>query len=417
MSPIANSPLTAPADEMPTTPSYPPGVLVLDDDFIQREWLLHILKRVGERMVFVAADGEEALACLQANPSQIGLVICDLQMPGMDGMAFLRRVGESGHRPGVIISSASDAGVMRSVELMAEAFGLTVHGSLPKPVNAANMQKLLDQYRQAPVEAPRARSITLTPAEVERAFVEGEFEAYFQPKTDLTNGELKGVEALARWNHPVHGLLSPADFLPAIDARAELSRLTDAIMESAIKQATAWQDCGQRLCFSVNLSLSALTNERFCEEMLALVARHGVEPKDVTFEILETAALTNVARTLETMTRLRLNGFGLAIDDFGTGFSSFEQLSSIPFTELKIDRSFVTGVANSSRKAAVVRSCIELAHRLSLKVVAEGVETESDWDFLVNAGANQAQGYFIAKPMPGSALLAWADGWPGNGRG
>ncbi len=130
-----------------------------------------------------------------------------------------------------------------------------------------------------------------------------------------------------------------------------------------------------------------------------------------TLEILETAALTDVGRTMETMTRLRLNGFGLAIDDFGTGFSSFEQLSSIPFTELKIDCSFVTGVADSLRQAAVVNSCIELAHRLKLKVGAEGVEFESNWDFLVAAGATEAQGYYLSKPMPGTVVAAWVDTW------
>ena len=399
--------------EMPSS-HLAPGVLILDDDFVQREWLLHILKRVGERTVFAAADGEEALDCLDANPGQIGLVICDLQLPGMDGMAFLRRVGDSGHRPGVIISSASDSGVMRSVELMAAAVGLTVHGSLAKPVNVSNMQSLLNQYRQAPAPVPRPRAISLTPADVARAFENHELVAFFQPKANMATGELAGVEALVRWIHPQHGILAPAMFLPRIESCGELSRLTEVVLTSAVKQVAAWQRMGRRIPVSVNLSLSALTNLKFCEEALALATRHGVLAQDVTFEILETAALTDVGRTLETMSRLRLNGFGLAIDDFGTGFSSFKQLSSIPFTELKIDRTFVTGVAQSPRQAAMVRSCIELAQRLNLKVVAEGVETESDWDFLAAAGATEAQGFLIAKPVPGEKIISAADGWREN---
>ena len=300
---------------------------------------------------------------------------------------------------------------MRSVELMAAAVGLTVHGSLAKPVNVSNMQSLLNQYRQAPVPAPRPRAISLTPADVARAFENHELVAFFQPKANMATGELAGVEALVRWIHPQHGILAPAMFLPRIESCGELSRLTEVVLTSAVKQAAAWQRMGRRIPVSVNLSLSALTNPKFCEEAQALVARHGVLAQDVTFEILETAALTDVGRTLETMSRLRLNGFGLAIDDFGTGFSSFEQLSSIPFTELKIDRSFVTGVAQSPRQAAMVRSCIELAQRLNLKVVAEGVETESDWDFLAAAGATEAQGFLIAKPVPGEKIIPAADGW------
>ncbi len=394
------------------------GVLVIDDDDTQREWLSHILIRAGETMVLTATGGEEALECLRTSVARIGLVVCDLQMPGVDGMALLRRIGEAGYNPAVIISSGSDPAILRSVELMVKAFGLTVLGSVSKPVKPASLERLLHLYRDAPITISDAREVALMPVDLERGLANGEFVPYFQPKVDLVTGALAGVEALARWIHPVHGELCPETFLPLIESERKMAQLTQVILTAAVKHVAEWRRQGWSFTMSVNLSLSALDNRFFCEDFKALLDPVGLEPRDFTFEVLETAAMTDVGRTLETMARLRLNGFGLAIDDFGTGFSSLEQLSTIPFTELKIDRSFVHGASQSPRLAAVVRSCIDLAHRLNLRVVAEGVESLDDWQFLVGAGANEAQGYFIAKPMPAEQLLLFADQWTGiNPRG
>ncbi len=386
-------------------------VLVIDDDPMQREILTQLLARAGQLNVLTACNGKEALECMAAYGAKIGLIICDLQMPGMDGMELLRHIGESVHKPNVIISSATESRIMASVEVMVKAVGLNVLGSLPKPVSQAGMNKLLDRYIHATAIAPLANSVALTGSDVTRAFELDEFEPYFQPKVNLVSGQLIGVEALSRWIHPEHGILRPADFLSLVESQHKLVKLTQIIVASTIRHAAEWKKNGLALTMNVNLSLSAIDNVSLCEETLSLLSANGMRPRDLTFEIVETAAMTDMARTLETMNRLRLNGFGLSIDDFGTGYSSFEQLSRIPFTELKIDRSFVAGAAQAPRLAAVVRSCIDLAARLNLNVVAEGVESLDDWEFLAIAGANEAQGYFIAPPMPGSRLLAWADHW------
>ena len=386
-------------------------VLVIDDDELQREILSRILLLSGQANVITATDGNEALACMAAHGAQIGLVVCDLQMPGMDGMELLRHIGESAHKPAVIISSATESRILASVELMVKAVGLNVLGSLPKPANREAMSRLLDRYLHTPVIAPLVAKVSLGAGDLDRAFVEGEFDTYFQPKVSLITGELVGVEALSRWIHPEHGILNPADFIALVESQNKLGQLTRAVIASAIGHAAEWKKSGKSLTINVNLSLSAIDNVSLCEETLALLAAHKMKPRDLTFEIVETAAMTDVGRTLETMSRLRLNGFGLSIDDFGTGYSSFEQLARIPFTELKIDRSFVHGAARAPRLAALVRSCIDLAARLNLNVVAEGVESEEDWEFLAKAGANEAQGYFIATPMSGSRLLSWAERW------
>lgn len=387
------------------------GVLVVDDDFIQREWLTRILTRAGESPIFSAENGNEALAQLAEHAGHIGLIICDLQMPGMDGMELLRRIGDMGYRSGIIISSASDTGITRSVELMVKAIGLHVLGTLPKPVTAAMLQKLLTLDRAPALGRQTDSGFQPAAADVEHALNAGEIVPYFQPKVNLATGVIAGIEALARWKHPIKGIVDPGVFLPVVETLGKLPQLTSSIARASIQHAAQWKNRGIALTLNINLSLTALDNRMLCDDFKAMLVGTPLEPRDVTFEILETAAMIDVGRTLETMTRLRLNGFGLAIDDFGTGFSSFEQLSSIPFTELKIDRSFVHGAGNTPRLAAVVRSCIDLAHRLNLKVVAEGVENQDDWNFLAQAGAHEAQGYLIAKPMPAEAFYAWAADW------
>lgn len=385
----------------------PKGVLVVDDNSDQRDFFLGALPRAGEPFVYTASSGKEALAFLSGNADKIGLVICDLQMPEMDGMALLRRIGEASHDLAVIVSSNADSSIIRSVEIMGKAMGLKVLGSLPKPVDRKKLDALLQLYRRTPDCTPHSPGSSLEPADFDRALGAGEFTPYFQPKVFLSTGEVAGVEALVRWINPLHGVLQPVDFLHLIDSPLKLAQLTHVLIAASIEQAANWRLRGCKIGLSINLSLSALDNQLFCEDVQAMLAAHGLAPADLTFEILESAAMTDVGRALETMTRLRLNGFGLAIDDFGTGFSTFEQLSRIPFTELKIDRAFVHGAARTPRLAAVLRSCIDVANRLHLSTVAEGVESQEDWDFLAAAGATEAQGYFISGPIPGEELVAW----------
>ncbi|MEQ1518166.1 MAG: EAL domain-containing response regulator, partial [Usitatibacteraceae bacterium] len=323
------------------------GVLVVDDNPDQRDFFLRILPRVGKYDVVSAAGGVEALALLREDTAKIGLLICDLQMPGMDGMSLLRRIGEFRSDLAVIVLSSADSSILRSVELMGKAVGLRVLGSLQKPVDRVKLEKLLRQFNQMIARVPQTQRFVLGPDDLDRAFAQGELVPYFQPKVNVSTREVKSVEALARWIHPEQGTLHPEEFLPLVAACGKLAQLTDIIISASVRQVVDWRQRGCAMPLSVNLSLAALDNELFCEDAQALLAKHGMEPADLTFEILESAAMTNVGRSLEIITRLRLNGFGLAIDDFGTGFATFEQLSSMPFTELKIDRTFVLGAAQT----------------------------------------------------------------------
>jgi EAL domain-containing protein (putative c-di-GMP-specific phosphodiesterase class I) len=182
------------------------------------------------------------------------------------------------------------------------------------------------------------------------------------------------------------------------------------MLDASIAQCRRWRDGGLDVPVSVNISATSLADTALADRIAALAQRHGVDHKAIVIEVTESAAMTDVARSLDTLARLRIKGFGLSIDDYGTGFSSMQQLGRIPFTEMKIDQAFVMNAADQPNLEAMLDTSLALARRLKLKSVAEGVETGRDWDLLVRLGCDVAQGYFIAKPMPGEALPAWYQG-------
>ena len=223
------------------------GVLVVDDEELHRDWMVHLLKQNGEAIVHTAENGPDALALLETNGDDIGLIICDLQMPRMDGMALLRHMAESAYRPAIVVSSNVDSAILRGVELMAKALGHTVVGSLTKPIKSSAVQKVIASYRGLKLPSETKTEILVTAEDIDRGMAAGEFVAYFQPKVDLASGQFVGVEALARWQHPLHGVLRPAAFMPTIEATGKDVQLTQAIMASAVAAAASWRQDGLRL--------------------------------------------------------------------------------------------------------------------------------------------------------------------------
>jgi EAL domain-containing protein (putative c-di-GMP-specific phosphodiesterase class I) len=386
-------------------------VLVVDDDSYQRLVIGKMLSSIGVGAVHSAESAQRALELMGAPHARVDSLICDLDMPEMDGMEFLRRVAENGFEGSVIILRGKEANILRSVELMAKEYRLTVLGALAKPATLATLRDLLLQHWAIP-RARKRGALPTMPADAIRAGLEaGQFEPFFQPKVDLQTGRVCGVEALARWRHPELGILSPAAFVGPIEESGQMDELTWAILEKSSAWCRRWCDDGLDIPVSVNLSLSSLHDTRLSNRLLDIVNAHGIKPANLLFEVTETIAMTDVARCLETFSRLRMKGFGLSIDDFGTGFSSLQQLSRIPFTELKIDQTFVTDASTQPSLRSVIESSVQLAKKLGLKTVGEGVETGDDWLCLKQAGCEIAQGYFIAKPMEGEQFLPWVKQW------
>ncbi|MGA2453681.1 MAG: EAL domain-containing protein [Solirubrobacteraceae bacterium] len=240
--------------------------------------------------------------------------------------------------------------------------------------------------------------------QVRGALERGEFVIYYQPKVDLQRRRITGVEALVRWNHPERGLLGPQEFIPQIEPTALVGPFTLHVIEQALAQMVAWRRRGIDLEMSVNLSARNLLDPELPEQVVERLRRHELPPERLTVEVTESAALADPERAVAALQALRDSGVGVSIDDFGTGNASIEYLATLPASELKIDRSFITGMLEDPRAEAIVRSTIDLARNLGLTVVAEGIETEAVMEHLVGLGAQTGQGYVIARPLPAAEL-------------
>jgi EAL domain-containing protein (putative c-di-GMP-specific phosphodiesterase class I)/FixJ family two-component response regulator len=387
--------------------------LVAEDHDFQRRTLVKMLHSMGARTVYEAPDGKTALEIFRDPERQVDIIISDLDMPEMDGMEFIRHVGEAGVQASLILSSALERSLVASVETMTRAYGINLLGAVDKPVTTQKLALVVGAYRPPGAKARRAPLEQMPLDEIARGIAAGQFEPFLQPKVGMDDARVMGAEALVRWRHPERGLIPPAAFIPALEENDRIDELTWAVLNRTAATIRQWQDAGRANghTISVNLSLKTLNDPKVADRITECVRGHGIAADRILLEITESAAMTDTARCLENLTRLRMKGFGLSIDDFGTGYSSMQQLTRVPYTELKIDQSFVMGAASQARLRIMLESSMDIANRLGLTVVAEGVETREDWDLLQKIGCHKAQGYFIAKPMPADQFLEWAETW------
>jgi EAL domain-containing protein (putative c-di-GMP-specific phosphodiesterase class I) len=230
---------------------------------------------------------------------------------------------------------------------------------------------------------------------------------YYQPQIAIATGEVVGVEALLRWQHPDRGLVRPEELIRVAEPTPVMRLLTGRVLREVIAQLAAWRATGHPVRVSVNVSVRDLHVGDIADEIQDLLRRYAVPADLLQLEITESALMADPHRVLNTITRLDRMGLAISLDDFGTGYSSLQHLRRLPLSEVKIDRSFVLGMATDRGDAAIVRSVIDLAEALGLRVVAEGVEDERTWRLLAAAGCHAAQGWFHARPMPAADLTVW----------
>ncbi|NVD69635.1 EAL domain-containing protein [Duganella sp. BJB488] len=389
--------------------------LVAEGDQVQRHALADILVHLGVGRITQAPDGHTALRHFSAGITPaVDIAIIDLALPGMDALELIRRLSEAKSRVGVVVVGAQSNAVLFSVETMAAAYGINMLGAIGKPVIGSRLESLIADYLQ-PSEARAAAAREQVPhisfAEVGQGLQMREFDPYFQPKIELETGQVKGLEMFARWRHPLYGVLGPASFMQALEDNRRIDFLDWSMIEKSVAACRTLHDQGIPISFSINVDQSTLAHPQFMEQIAACLDRHRIMADYITFEMTESAVLTTDPHFLERLLRLRMKGFGLAIDDYGTGRSNLQLLARIPFSELKIDRSFVDGASKRQAIGTVLRSCLGLARNLDRRSVAVGVETKQDWDFLQGLGCTYAQGYYIAKPMPVEEFPAWLADW------
>ncbi|MBK6321426.1 MAG: EAL domain-containing response regulator [Burkholderiales bacterium] len=385
--------------------------LVVEDHDFQRKMLVRILHGIGANAIYEAKDGVGALAILQEPGKPVDIIISDLDMPGMDGMAFVRNLGESGVRVSIILASALDRNLLASIQTMAEAYGINLLGVLEKPLTPDKLLPIIARHSILASQLPHRTSPVFTLEEILAGLRDGEFEPYYQPKIEMATRRVSGAESLARWNHRQYGLVAPCDFIPTLELQGKIGTLTETMVEKTAAFRRTWAAHGIDGSVSINLSIRSLVDVRTADHVIELVRAHHVEPRDVVVEVTESALTTDVGHTLENLARLRMKGFGLSIDDYGTGYSSMQQLIRIAFTELKIDQSFVANASRQESARVILEASLGMARKLNICSVAEGVETQADWDMLRQLDCHTVQGYLIARPMPSEEYLDWVKDW------
>jgi EAL domain-containing protein (putative c-di-GMP-specific phosphodiesterase class I)/ActR/RegA family two-component response regulator len=385
--------------------------LLIDDDPFALKLLARQLELLGCVAVTQCERAQDALALLEAKVDAFGLVFCDLQMPDIDGVEFVRHLSRIGYRGKLVLVSGEDGRILQTAQKLARAHRLDIVAALAKPVSNEQLRKVLANTATRRPAVRHASHHAHAVEDLRRAITGGELVNHYQPKIEMAAGALIGVEALVRWKHPTAGLVFPDEFISIAESHGLIDALTHAVLAAALRQTRLWRDAGLELQIAVNVSMDNLTVLDFPDVVAQMANDAGVALSSLMLEVTESRLMKDVRAPLETLTRLRLKRIGLSIDDFGTGHSSLAQLRDIPFDELKLDRSFVTGAARDPALRAIVENTLAMAHHLGIKTVAEGVEDRADWDFLRTLGCDVAQGYFIARPMPGTDLLPWLAAW------
>jgi EAL domain-containing protein (putative c-di-GMP-specific phosphodiesterase class I)/ActR/RegA family two-component response regulator len=388
-------------------------LLVVDDDPQVARFVAEVARAAGYR-VRIAASADEVWSEAEVEPA---LVLLDLNMPGTDGLEVLRELAARRWSATIHVFSGADPKVVRTATRLGIELGLRVGEPLAKPIRLADLRRVLAEtadaqpaeLREAPVAPP-----VPTADELRAAIAGGELFVVFQPILDLATLEPHGAEALVRWRHPEHGVVPPIRFVPLAEHAGLVFDLTVEVLRQAIAFARQAPngDRPRPFTVSVNLAPAALSERLLPERLGALLVAGDLPAERLVLEITESAALADRANVLEVLSRLRLRGVELSIDDFGTGTSSLERVDELPCSELKIERAFVSQVLRRPEAEAIVRSTIDLARRLGLRTVAEGIEEPRILAWLRAAGCEMGQGFLFSKGLEPEPFRSWLAAWP-----
>ncbi len=401
-------------------------LLILDDDPLTGQTIANIATMAGVEARYV---DEPSAFFQQVRDWQPDFIALDLIMPRMDGVQVMVELARLGCHAEIIISSGVGGRVLDAAARSAAEHGLNIAGVLAKPFSPARLRAMLkhsnstdNQTGTAPVIGDTASAFDndISRQDLVNALENKQITLVYQPKINCRTGLLAGFEALARWNHPRHGPVGPDRFIPLAERYGLIDTLTESVMVQGLRwlsQLPTQLDSSpefdylrrrlREITLSINISASSLNNIDLFERMDEYCQSTGIRPDRLIFELTESCAMEDPISSLDILTRLRMKGFHLSIDDFGTGYSSMLQLARLPFSEIKIDKSFVMTAAESKESRTVIKTIIDLGHGLGLYTSAEGIERDETLEYLRSIGCDLAQGYAIARPMPPDVVLDW----------
>ncbi|WP_262377342.1 EAL domain-containing response regulator [Pseudomonas sp. WS 5411] len=380
----------------------------MDDQSFQLGELVKALEQLGVNDILHASNSEGAMLHI-ARSGCVDIVLCDFSGSAVNCLEFLAWVGKCGLARAVALCGDMKPELHRAIEQIACRSGLQMLGVMSSPTQLCTLQQILRRYnRQRLVYEiePILHSRLPSEADVRRGLAQGEFKAWFQPKFDLRTAEVAGAEALARWQHPVKGLLLPKDFLAAVLAYDLIDEMLKQLLQQGMNLLNALRRSGQSLELAFNLHASQLAHNDLIEHIEQLLKRNNFPGETLLFEVAENGLLDLPRTTRENLLRLRMMGCSLAIDDFGIGFSSLTLLCQLPFNQLKLDGQLVRSIEEECTHA-MVTSTVALARALSMTLVIEGVSSQSIRDGLLSMGCSFGQGFHLGRPMEAQRFLRW----------
>lgn len=371
---------------------HPNRLLVVDDETEICAFVKDAAEGLGFDVAVAHSCGEFRQTYAKFCPS---VVVLDLKMPGEDGVELMSLLSEYQFEGRTVITSGFDAKVLNSAARLAGSYNLKSVETLQKPIMLPHLEKVLrGAYQDDHVIAED---------DLKRAIEAEDFELHYQPKIYLRSDRAAGVhsvEALVRWRHERLGTIAPDDFIPMAERTGDIVPLTDIVLRQAMAQAWDWRKSGINVPIAVNLPGVLLGDPAFPGRLAAMLEEFGLPSSQFVLEVTESGVMADTYPAMESLTRLRLAGLQLSIDDFGTGNSSLVQLYRMPFSELKIDKSFIAELNDIAEAEIIVRSVIDLARNLGLSTCAEGVEDEATAEHLRALGCDLAQGYHYSRPVP-----------------
>lgn len=376
-------------------------LLVVDDEVDICDTIAEIAEARGFEVETIS-DPEMVADKLETFTPDV--IMLDLMMPGTDGVELLRVLVDRVKHAKICLMSGSDSRVLNSARRLGSAHGLDVIDALEKPIDVQVLRDRLDQLSSDSND-------TAASVDVAQALALGQLILYYQPVIEVATRRVKGAEALIRWAHPTRGILPPIEFLDEIVSEGLMQPMTEHVLNTAINQVAKWHHAGEDLTVSVNVTASSLLELSLPDRITEMCTAQQIPPEKLVLEVTETEAMRDVTRTMDVLLRMRIRNIGVSIDDFGTGHSSLRELQRMPFSEMKIDKSFVMDMVNNRDNTVIVNSIVDLAHNLGLKVVAEGVEDVRTWRMLAEKKCDFAQGFYMAKPMPAEDFNRWLTSW------
>lgn len=382
-------------------------VLTLESAQEDKSTLTDALHVLGVSQILKAVNVAYAIEILCAGPEKFDVAILDLDVENMDGIELVRRASQNSDQAFILMSS-HDEELQSSLNAFACQCRLNILGVLSKPVTNRQLAVLLARYGRSSnkvMATNGAREFSWRREDLVSALAGDQFIPFFQPQIELATGCVTSVEVLARWNHPELGLLPPSQFIHVMEREGLLYQLFDNLLLRSFICAQQWDARGWSIGLAINVSPSTLQDSYLPSRVSEMANQHRICPERLTLEVTETAMTKNPGKLLENLIRLRLRGFKLSVDDFGSGYSSLQQLSEMPFTEIKIDRSLVGGITHSRKAVLILESILGLANKLDMCTVAEGIESEIDHELVHSLGCRFGQSYYFAKPMGNTELV------------